>query len=482
MSARLKIPRGGGLQGPGDSVRSFRSLTVAARIVIALVWATSAVRVAAGSEEFTVIKAGRVITVSGEEFAPGIIVLEGEKVSAVGQGIEFPSSAKVIDARDQIVMPGFILPRSRHGLESYSRSGVQGDQRAASEVYLSRMDFSDLLEAGFTTIALIPDGTDIPGLASVFRTAGPEKSRKLTESAYLRVAPEWDSKGKDNLRSAFKKAKEEIEKVEKARKEWEDKQKSAKEPSENGEQEEKEKENDGGQPGQRSDSDAANSSKVGHAAAEPTAKAEPIEFEEPKEEKFVPPTIDPKFQPLVDLIQKKEGSRMIVELTSASDLLHFDDAMKPYEGVAYSLYLATAMPTDYEYVVKQLGERKARILIRPWIHRLPQTTFRYNLAADLVNHGCQVSMVPHDGTRGEYLRLRERVAELVRSGLKRKAALESLTINPARELGLEKKLGSIEKDKEADLIFLDGDPLDPHSTVERVMILGRFVDVKRNKI
>mgnify|MGYP001600274315 CR=1 FL=1 len=466
-----------------------RSLAVAALIVAALMLAIGAARASAGGEDFTVIKAGRVITVSGEEFSPGIIVLEGDKISAVGKGIEYPPSAKVIDAVGETVMPGFILPRSRHGLDDYSRSGIQGDQIAASEVYLLRMDFSDLLEAGYTTVALIPKGSDIPGSASAFRTGGADDSRKLADAAYLQVVPEWNGKGKENLRAAFKKAKEEIEKADKARKEWEEKQKAKKEkprdekPKEGEEKKDEKKEDK--KEGKKSSADgdeAGATAREAGAAEQPTAKAEPIKFDEPKEGKFAPPAIDPKYQPLVDLIQKKDGARMMVQLTKAADLLHFDDAMTPYEGVAYSLYLATAMQTDYNYVVKQLGERKARVVLRPWIHRLPQTAFRYNFAADLVNHGCEISVIPHDGTRDEYMRLRERLAELVRSGLARKAAIESLTINPARVLGLEKKLGGIEKGKDADLIFLNGDPLDPQAKVMRVMILGKFVEVKRQKL
>ena len=500
--------------------RMVRSLPLAALITAALIVALGAARVNASGEEFTVIKAGRVITVSGEEFAPGIIVLEGEKISAVGKGIEYPPSAKVIDAGGETVMPGFVLPRSRHGLAEYSRSGVQGDQVAAAEVYPAQMDFSDLLEAGYTTVAFIPNGTDIPGSASVFHTGGPSESQKLAEAAYLQVAPEWGGKGKENLRAAFKKAKEEIEKVEKARKEWEEKQKAKKEkpkeekPKEGEEKkdEKKEEKKDGkisadnvpqrpltlpsppeGERGNGAGSEDGEESAEaertvgaekgkGGAGEQPAAKIEALKLDEPKEEKFEPPAIDQKYQPLVDLIQKKDGARMMVQLAKASDLLHFDDVIAPYEGVAYSLYLATAMSTDYNYVVKQLGERKARIVLRPWIHRLPQTTFRYNLAADLVDHGCEVSVTPHEGTREEYMRLRERLAELVRAGLPRKAAIESLTINPARVLGLEKRLGGIEKGKDADLIFLNGDPLDPQAKVARVMIGGRFVEVKRKKL
>ena len=53
--------------------------------------------------------------------------------------------------------------------------------------------------------------------------------------------------------------------------------------------------------------------------------------------------------------------------------------------------------------------------------------------------------------------------------------MKALTLHPARPLGLEKRLGSIEKDKDADLIFLDADPLDPRARVREVMIGGEIV-------
>ena len=444
---------------------------------MALFLCHNAVTLGGATASYVAVKAARVITVSGEEFAPGVIVIEDGKISAVGKDLEFPPSAKVIDARGQTVMPGLIHSRSRHGLPGYTRAGVQGDQTAASEVYPGWMDFGDLIEAGFTAVAFVPDGTDIPGTASVFRTAGPDASRRLADAAYLQVVPDWNAKGKENLRAAFKKAKEEIEKVDKARKEWEEKQKAPKEKG--GEAPEKKPEE------KKPDKPSGPAGDVPHtpdatpAADSPTpaVRIDPPKTDEaePAKEEFKPPQIDPKYQPLVDLVQKKEGWRMMVQLTKASDLLHLDDVLKPYEGVAYVLYLATAMPTDYNYVARQLGERKAKVVLRPWIHRLPQTTFRYNLAQKLTEAGCEVSFIPFEPNRAEYLRLRSRIAELVRSGLPRKTAIESLTLNPARLLGIEKRLGSIEKGKDADLVFLDGDPLDPHSKVKQTMILGEIV-------
>lgn len=424
---------------------------------------TAAARAQGVPEDLWVIKAGRVITVSGEEFAPGIVVIEDGKITGVGSGIEYPPGARVIDASNETVMPGFVHPRSRHGLSSYRRTGVRGDWKTSSEVFLSQLRFDDLLESGYTAISFVPDGTDIPGVASVYRTAGPDDQRLLLESAFIRVYPDWSSNGKENLRAALKKAKDEIEKVKKARDEWEKKQKEKTEQKKKEESQEPKPE----------ETPSPTSSPSGLAKLPP----EQIPGAEKKEEdKFEPPPIDPKYRPLVDLIEKKEGARLLVELNKASDLHHLDDVLKQYDGITPFLYLWTGLSADYHHVVETLGERKAEVMLLPRIFYLPETTFRYNLVKELAAAGCKVSASPAWGDdRDGYLSIRERLADLVRAGLSREDALKALTLHPATAIGLGKRLGSIEKDKDADLVFLNGDPLDPHNKVTRVMILGELV-------
>jgi len=45
----------------------------------------------------------------------------------------------------------------------------------------------------------------------------------------------------------------------------------------------------------------------------------------------------------------------------------------------------------------------------------------------------------------------------------------------ARALRVDQRLGSIEAGKDADLVFLNGDPLNMTSRVERVMVDGKVV-------
>jgi imidazolonepropionase-like amidohydrolase len=61
----------------------------------------------------------------------------------------------------------------------------------------------------------------------------------------------------------------------------------------------------------------------------------------------------------------------------------------------------------------------------------------------------------------------------VRGGASEKAALEALTITPAKMMGLEDRIGSIEKGKDADILLLNGSPLDYRTYVEQAIVAGK---------
>ena len=63
----------------------------------------------------------------------------------------------------------------------------------------------------------------------------------------------------------------------------------------------------------------------------------------------------------------------------------------------------------------------------------------------------------------------------VRDGLDRRAALEAITISPAKICGLEDRVGSIAPGKDADLLLFSGDPLDVMVRPEYVWINGKCV-------
>ena len=69
----------------------------------------------------------------------------------------------------------------------------------------------------------------------------------------------------------------------------------------------------------------------------------------------------------------------------------------------------------------------------------------------------------------QYIMLQAAVA--VKEGLPESAAIDVMTINAARHMGLEKRIGSLAGRKDADLFITDGDVLDP-----RHHVLATFID------
>ena len=63
----------------------------------------------------------------------------------------------------------------------------------------------------------------------------------------------------------------------------------------------------------------------------------------------------------------------------------------------------------------------------------------------------------------------------VRYGMSEEGALEALTLAPARALGLDDQLGSIEVGKDADLVVLSGEPFSTYTQVLETWVEGEKI-------
>jgi imidazolonepropionase-like amidohydrolase len=71
-------------------------------------------------------------------------------------------------------------------------------------------------------------------------------------------------------------------------------------------------------------------------------------------------------------------------------------------------------------------------------------------------------------------RLNTEAAKVIKyGGLDEISALKLITINPAKQFGIEKFVGSIEVGKDADFVIWSGNPLSPYSIVLQTWIEGR---------
>ncbi len=92
-------------------------------------------------------------------------------------------------------------------------------------------------------------------------------------------------------------------------------------------------------------------------------------------------------------------------------------------------------------------------------------------AALLTRAGASVCIKSDDAELVRHLNL-EAAKTMKYGGLTEEQALATITINPARELGLDDRLGSIERGKDADLVLFNGHPLDATSRCELALIDG----------
>ena len=96
----------------------------------------------------------------------------------------------------------------------------------------------------------------------------------------------------------------------------------------------------------------------------------------------------------------------------------------------------------------------------------------HNIVKELMEAGVNASLQT-DNSHQQFKDFREYAAFLVRHGLKEEHALAAITINGARAMMLDARVGSIEVGKDADLVLLDGHPFDlTADRIERVMVDG----------
>jgi len=70
--------------------------------------ATAQERADGDTPSIVALKGGTIITVTGRTIRRGTVVIEGSKIKAVGDDVEIPDGAEVVDCRGKTVTPGFI--------------------------------------------------------------------------------------------------------------------------------------------------------------------------------------------------------------------------------------------------------------------------------------------------------------------------------------------------------------------------------------
>jgi imidazolonepropionase-like amidohydrolase len=425
-------------------------------ILTAIIIAFSLTSMIAEQDKVILIKDGKILTMDGREIITGSVLVKGEKISAVGKNVAAPDKAKVINAKGKLIMPGFIDAYTALGLIEIPGVPVSVDYDEATNPSTPQMRVIDGLNPtselipitrvnGITTVLSAPgegnvfsgqsalinlDGLTVENMIIKFPLALHMNLGEYPKSRYgsKRRMPSTRMGIAALVRQEFAKAQEYLAKKEKYDEEL-------KQQQEHGEKAKEEK------------------------------KSQPA-----------PPPKDLKLEALCMALTKKVP--VIVRAHRVDDIM---TAIRLAEEFNLKLILLHA--TDAYKVVDILAEKNIPVLVGP-ITTQPASMETlgaiYENAALLAKNGVKIAIVSSSAHGVRNLPYEAGIA--VAYGLPKMEALKAITINPAEILEVADVIGSLQKGKIANVIVVQGDPLEITSKVTNVIIKGREIELTNRQI
>jgi len=150
---------------------------------------------------------------------------------------------------------------------------------------------------------------------------------------------------------------------------------------------------------------------------------------------------------------------------------------KLYEKTKWGVTFSGGEATMQSGIVEELAKENVPLAVGPTLTSASKYELRnksWTTPGVLAAAGCQVSIITDSPViPQEYLPLCAGLA--VQAGMDPFAALQAITINPARHAGIADRVGSIEVGKDADLVITDGCPFEVSTKVRHVFIEGKEV-------
>jgi imidazolonepropionase-like amidohydrolase len=409
--------------------------------VVALVLALFATPQDPPATPVTALRGAKIYTGAGAPLEGAVLLIQGRTIGAVGKDLAIPPGARVLELEGKVIIPGLVDPSSRVCLAEGERGAGSAEQSVLDTVDRYRDDWKEALAAGVTVIGVDPPSLGpVNGLGAVLEL-DPGRS-VLRREAFLKVtlgAGGGDSSSAaerhqlyQNLRQTFESARLYAESWEKYRKETselEAKRKTAK---------------DEGKP----------------------APPEPAK-----------PRKDPRLDILVRTLDPKAPLPVRIEAHASDSILL---GIKLAEEYKLRAILEGATEA---YLVGEPVQKSGFPVIAGPVYRYgpPQVEFlRHSLgcAQSLVRRGVPVSIASlgqekagSAGAGGTRF-LMESAALAASRGLSREEALQAITLQGARALGIEASHGSLEKGKAANFVVLSGEPFDSETRVEKTFVAG----------
>ena len=130
------------------------------------------------------VRAGTIHTVEGKQISNGTILIRGGQIVDLGEGIEIPADATIVDyGPDAVIVPGFVAAMSYYASGSASKRSADPDVRAVDGFDPYRKYYS-ALSAGVTSAYISPaDSRLISGQGGLVKLAGDDHARRIVNEA-----------------------------------------------------------------------------------------------------------------------------------------------------------------------------------------------------------------------------------------------------------------------------------------------------------
>jgi imidazolonepropionase-like amidohydrolase len=380
-----------------------------------------------GAKIETVSKAGMI--------EDGVILVRDGKIEAIGKDVKIPLAAQVIDAKGKTIMPGIVDPyyvvtvgRDAQSAGETRTIVVRGQTitvpggppssstsftKISDSIDLDNIDWKAATRSGITTLQLV-----VSGYAQSVIVQPTVKSAQIVNlDGKLLVSVTNSTQSLDLLRSGLR------------------------------------------APGS------------GPGGPRPTAGPPP----------GAPPGPTPGAPPQVSPTQKlwtevREGkSSLFVNLNNAATILHCVAATKESKQ-AKLVFIVSG--SDLFEASSDLDPKSHVAILPPRIDFVPNTRDRINIPKFLSEKEMPFAFSLSLGQNEFRAQLDTplfAVSSLVHNGLGRQRALEALTMMPAKLIGVDGEVGSLEVGKKANFLILDGDPFAATTSIQRVFVEGKQV-------
>ena len=383
------------------------------------------------------IKGGKIYTITKGVIDEGTILIEDGKIKSVGKSVKVPEGAEVIDAKGKVVMPGLVEAHCHIGIweEKIGWAGSDGNEATdpatphmrALDGIKANADEGGLLaalEAGITTAQILPGSANVIGGTGVVIKTAP---KVVTDEMVIRSPSGMKVAFGENPRRVYgveqKKTPSTRMGVAGVLREWLQKAKSYMEKKER-------------------------------------FKDQPEKL----------PEVDNRLEAL-ELVLKGE-----IPLRAHA---HRADDIATAVRIAeeFGVEMSWEHATEGHRIAKWIAEKGIPAVWGPSLTARSKWEMRelsFDTPRILYEAGVKFA-IQTDAVGSSIAFLPLCAGMAVKHGLPYDEALKAITIIPAEILGVDDRVGSIEKGKDADLRILDGDPLELRTRVEMVIIDGEII-------